>query len=367
MSARKHWPLLIPSASFQAAYRRDPGRVWAGVIFDTLNNVGAVSYTLRLKPSGDYSKDGHEWWPTVPLGDSLYDTSNSCRGNWSSGGCASQRYIQSGFLFLQRQIDVQIARLRNVTLSPAPVLEVREMPLASDELNPTSALRSIFAMMATMSFLYLVQFLLSTLVTEKERGIKEGLYLMGMHRMAYWASWFITHAMMAVVTVAIMTALGKAIIFRNSDAILFFVLLLAYGLSMIVMAFAFTPFFTNGKMAGVAGTAASLVFSALPYGLTYIKSPPLKWAMSLMSPCAAAFAFTDVVALDQQGGMNPSNFSRGAYSPLSALIMMLVDTVSGRSFVLCYSFCNRRMQLFGTLFSHTQWEGVCGQTRGGGL
>jgi ATP-binding cassette subfamily A (ABC1) protein 5 len=55
-----------------------------------------------------------------------------------------------------------------------------------------------------MSFSPLIQYLLINVVGEKEKGIKEGLYLMGMDSRAYWTSWILTYAVVNAAAVVLM-------------------------------------------------------------------------------------------------------------------------------------------------------------------
>jgi len=47
---------------------------------------------------------------------------------------------------------------------------------------------------------------------EKEKGIKEGMYLMGMRRSAYWVSWLLTYAAMLLITALIMVGSVSSVI-----------------------------------------------------------------------------------------------------------------------------------------------------------
>ena len=57
-------------------------------------------------------------------------------------------------------------------------------------------------------------------------------------------------------------------------------------------------------------------------------SAATKFAVSTVSPCAAALALEQMLTLDEQGGFDFSNFSSGSFSVADAVVMMACDAAA---------------------------------------
>ena len=152
------------------------------------------------------------------------------------------------------------------------------------------------ALYIVMSFAPIVSVLLINLVREKESKIKESMKIMGMRTLAFWLAWSIIYLGVILVVSIIMLAISiPSKIFGNSNAFCVFLFLFLYGLSLVTMSFAITPFFKKAKVAGALGSVSTLVFGVMTLPVTLLDVPvALKWVISLLSPAALTLGLSKV-------------------------------------------------------------------------
>lgn len=199
--------------------------------------------------------------------------------------CPAMGYIYSGHTYLQNAVNNAIMAeslgLQNVSVQ----LNVQKVPKAAFSTTGISSFfRTICSIYIIIAFTPMIQFLLVTIVTEKESKIKEGMRMQGLSLSAYWGSWFLTYAALIFVISLVMTGLFRIAhvpqwcyvltdsilslvlsivgrLFANSNIVLIFVMFCLFGLSIIGFSFALTPFFNEPKLAGVAGTFSAVILS----------------------------------------------------------------------------------------------------------
>ena len=119
-------------------------------------------------------------------------------------------------------------------------------------------------------------------------------------------AWGITYIIIIfVVTVICVGICALVRLMANSDMVLLFLILFAYGLSVITMSFAMTSMFDKATKAGAMGGFITMVFSLLylPVSLTRtyevdgpVSSIPVwgQFLLCLLSPVAVALAVDQV-------------------------------------------------------------------------
>lgn len=144
----------------------------------------------------------------------------------------------------------------------------------------------------------MVSVLLSHLVTEKEKKIKEGMRMMGMSDISLWLSWTITYAAFLLFATLVIIVLSMATqLFKPSNMFLIFLLLYLYALSIMAFAFMFVPFFDKAMTAAGFGSVSTILFSLLYMVVTRVNIPRgLKWVFCLLSPTAVAIGLDEVLA-----------------------------------------------------------------------
>lgn len=148
-----------------------------------------------------------------------------------------------------------------------------------------------------MAFAPYVTVLLVNLVQEKENRLKEMMRIMGTSDVAYWLSWIITYAVIMLFAVLIMNAITiPGGIFGGSNYLLMVIICYLYGLTIITMAFMFTPFFKNAKSAGLFASLSTIIVGAIAIPLIIVDVPnAVKWVLALFSPTAFGLVISQVV------------------------------------------------------------------------
>ena len=194
--------------------------------------------------------------------------------------------------------------------------------------TPLQYLTTIVSIYMVMAFSPYILFLLTFVVTEKEKKIKEAMKIMGLSTYAFWLGWFITYAVVISIGVAFVTIIAAVSkLFGDSDYFIIFLFFLFYGLSIETLSFMLTPLFQKGRTAGMAGSMGTIVLSTLSMIHIYLKtSNAVKWVTGFLSPVALSLALTP--ALDTQGGVTWSNIAtKGDFPALYGLILLIIDTI----------------------------------------
>lgn len=256
----------------------------------------------------------------MPATEQSWAAGSDCRNG--SSACSSDLYLASGFLALQDALHrVFVGQVKPGTV--LPTVRAQAMPMLPYSEDNSASIRSVAVVFTIMAFSPLIQYLMIAVVSEKERGIKEALYLMGMRPLAYWSSWLATYALMTLLPVLLLVAIGCTVgAFKHSNPLCIFLVLYSFAMSLVALAFVATPFFSKSKVAGMAGSLTTTIFSLIIFGLgSNAVTSGVKWALSLISPCAAALTIERALQLDSAGGLTFDNFHSGAYSVASGVIM----------------------------------------------
>ncbi|XP_077973323.1 cholesterol transporter ABCA5-like isoform X3 [Styela clava] len=269
-------------------------------------------------------------FPFGRIGDSFVDLSQSnCRqGNGSDTfQCPANNYLFSGFAGLQMVIDTMIAK----TIDPnftSTTISARIMPKDAT-LSNTDAFLIIGPLYLVIAMGPFLTFLLVFVVYEKEKKIKEGMKMMGLSDLAYWFSWGTVYVASLFVMTLVMTLIGYfGNLFPLSNFFLVFLLFFIYGLSIEMLGFMLTPFFSKARTAGAVGGFISIIMSLvfLAIQLAGDFPEPAIWAVSLLSPTAFSFAMGKVFLFEVTGqGAHFYNIAEGPKPLYIGLVMMIVD------------------------------------------
>lgn len=126
------------------------------------------------------------------------------------------------------------------------------------------AFRLVIPIYMVMALSQFITYLLILIVGEKENHIKEGLKIMGLRDSVFWLAWFIIYGVFVFfltgVSVVLLFSLG---VFRYTNYLPVFVLILLYSFSVILIGFMITPFFDNSRVSGtvVRSVARSKTYS----------------------------------------------------------------------------------------------------------
>lgn len=211
-----------------------------------------------------------------------------------------------------------------IRMAPFPTREYTD-----DEFQ--SIIKNVMGVLYLLGFLYPISRLISYTVFEKEKKIREGLYMMGLEDGIFHLSWFITYAFQFAVSSGIITICTMDTLFQYSDKTLVFMYFFAFGLSSIFLSFLISSFFTRAKTAVAVGTL-SFLGAFFPYYTVNDEGVPmfLKAITSLLSPTAFALGSINFADYERAHvGLRWSNIWRASSGVnfLVCLLMMLFDAL----------------------------------------
>lgn len=317
--------------SMDTAYSADSSNVSAGLIF---YYDGQTNSSYAIRTPHDNAADTTSW----------IRQQGQCRNGdgTDTTNCDANKYLNSGFCLLQAAVDTAFIRIQTGDSSyPRPDISVQMMPKPAYTPD-TSYLQTISSIYFVIAYSPIVSYLTTNLVAEKEKKIKESMKMMGLRDSAFWLSWGLVYLIVIAISTAIITILMVATsFFANSNALIFFLILFFYGLSIITFSYMLTPFFDKARSAGGLASLMSIIFSCLYLivsltrtmlpsgGVVYSVSPGVRWLLCILSPVAVALAIDQAIFLDKplNGGMNFSTISDGDFPLYAPLVMLLVDTL----------------------------------------
>ncbi|XP_038065899.1 ATP-binding cassette sub-family A member 5-like [Patiria miniata] len=304
------------------------------------NNSYQDLFTIGIVFSGEYPTD-----LTVAIrmpkfdvpdtdADSRFIASSRCRSrnekNPGLARCGTNRYLFTGFAALQTVLQNAIhSQLASGPLD-LPDFSVRMLPVgASTSSSGDDPMRIIIVIFFVLLYGIFVAVLLTNLVYEKEKKIKETMLMMGMSNAAFWLAWFIIYIVILFVLSLVVTVLFGPLIgtFRKSNFGVIFLTLFFYGMSLVSFSFMLTPFFSRSLVAGAAATVVVLILGLIyiPFGLFEITTV-VKWLVSFFSPVAFALAMDQALSLEEiQVGVQFNNLIVDGFPPY--MVMLLIDTV----------------------------------------
>ena len=162
--------------------------------------------------------------------------------------------------------------------------------------NAGGFLAIVFLLLLTMAMSLFLLPLLSLVVFEKEKRIKESLKMIGLHDSVFWLSWFLIYAASTLLTSIIQAVLVNMLLFDELQAywLVFFIIYL-FSLSMIMLAFLLTTIFNKVKSATMVGICFITITSIMViFQDSFKENATVLWILSLLSPSAFALAMNMV-------------------------------------------------------------------------
>jgi hypothetical protein len=116
-------------------------------------------------------------------------------------------------------------------------------------------------------FMAAIQLLVTSITTEKDRKIVEGMKMMGLMDSTYWVSWFMTQTIMNLLVIGVFLITMVAFdLTHHLDLSLLFVLMLLYSCVVITYSFLITSISSTPKIAGLL----SMIFLIIGLGIYYL-------------------------------------------------------------------------------------------------
>jgi hypothetical protein len=225
--------------------------------------------------------------------------------------------------------DLSAGGMRGETFAPQQV-DILPFPVGAYTQNIFyQAILSGLTLLFVLAWVYSVSTLISALVDEKEKRMRESMLSMGLSPLALYASWFATYAVMMLAVAAAIALVGVSL-FPSSSALLVFALFAAWGLSTITFCFFLSAFFTQAKVASVLGAALFILAFFATYGLSETTPASTRTLYSLLCPAALDQAIMVLAALETDGvGLTPATLfsaSVNDWTVGASLLMLLLDT-----------------------------------------
>uniref|UniRef100_H2YP14 ABC transporter domain-containing protein n=1 Tax=Ciona savignyi TaxID=51511 RepID=H2YP14_CIOSA len=193
-------------------------------------------------------------------------------------------------------------------------------------------LSSFYLVMAFSPFLI---FLLVYVVNEKEKKIKEGMKMMGLNNLALWYciclgghSPYTILVLVMTLIMAILAVLGR--LFPKSNFFLIFLIFFLYGISLQMMSFMLTPFFSKAKTAGAVGSLLSLILSLFFLIVFFLPnmSTAVVCLLHLISPAGFAIGLNQIAVLElTSDGANFDSITTGQIPLYLTYVFLAVDIV----------------------------------------
>jgi len=174
------------------------------------------------------------------------------------------------FAPVQVAVDQAIIRLKTNDETFSYKLNIGKLGRAASDYNGKKSNSGVIATFVSLIFLAPLMMIVTYLVKEKERNIKDGLIMAGVHPTIFWLSWEIIYALIVlIVSIIIVIFFLITKTFSNVNPLILFIALLFYGVSCCSFGFLFTTFFrksrTAGTVVGLIGFAICVFNIALAY------------------------------------------------------------------------------------------------------
>ena len=169
------------------------------------------------------------------------------------------------------------------------------------------------------------------MVDEKETRLREGMKMMGLQNLVFWASWLLTYAALFFVVCCIFIAMSSHYLFAYTNVEILFLLFFVFAINLLFLACLCTAFFSRAKTAGTLSPFV-LLLAFLPFFAVNdkSKSAAAKLFASLLSP--VAFSLASKTLVEYQSGFQGITWANinelhNNTSFAQMLLMMCLDTV----------------------------------------
>ncbi|XP_054155627.1 cholesterol transporter ABCA5-like [Oppia nitens] len=180
-----------------------------------------------------------------------------------------------------------------------------------------------------MTFMPLVSILTVMFVVEKQRKIKEAMFMMGLTMTVYWVGWITVQSIIICILSAIITAILYIAGTLTINPVIIFLLMFMFGTTLTIMAAIWSPLFNKEETAASFSSIFTLLAGGVYILLIYIKvSPVVQYLLALISPVAFTLGVQAMLRIDSSSDSVFGNlFDDPVFSLGSALLMLLVDIV----------------------------------------
>lgn len=205
--------------------------------------------------------------------------------------CDVNKYMTSRFLDVQLAVNHAIAAASGATQTASLELRLEALPrqaFADTFASSTSFFRVLLSYYVVLGMGQSLQVMVTTLVKEKEKHLREGLVSMGLRNSVYWLAHAITYLIVQFIIcwgiVAMLFVVGMA---KSSSPLLLFVLVYSFAITLIVLSFAVSTIYSKARSAGANAMFAVMILTTPFMALQYVElSSGQLLSLALLSPLA---------------------------------------------------------------------------------
>ncbi|KAJ3173896.1 ATP-binding cassette sub- A member 5 [Geranomyces variabilis] len=277
-------------SDLETFYSTNRSNVFAALVLE-----GLTSLTLRMDSS------------VLPNTDSIVNDAKACRETSYARSCERDKYIYSGFLALQSAVSAAVANrlLNSTTITYATFAQQLSLPQTKATSTVSSATNSMISIYITIAFLQFFISVLQSVTLEKEKKIKETMFMMGLRPSVFWLAWglvYVAAIVPAVVFAATGIAKGMGLLPHSNYGLIFLILFL-YCTSTIALAFALSPFFSRVMTANIVGPFVTIIPSVAFLGVRKaVLSGAARFFIAMaLSPMGNSLLFDEIVQLEIAG------------------------------------------------------------------
>ncbi|KAI8590704.1 hypothetical protein BDZ88DRAFT_413783 [Geranomyces variabilis] len=312
-------------SDLETFYSTNRSNVFAAVVLD-----GLTSVTIRMDSS------------VLPKTDGIVSDAKGCRETSYMRFCERDKYFYSGFLSLQSAVSAAVANrlLNSTTITYATSAQQLAMPQTKATSTVNSAANSMISIYITIAFLQFFISVLQSVTLEKEKKIKETMFMMGLRPSVFWLSWGLLYVAAIVPPVVLATtgiAKGMGLLPHSNYGLIFLILFL-YCTSTIALAFALSPFFSRAMTANIVGPFVTIIPSVAFLGVRKAAlSGAGKFFIAMaLSPMGNSLLFDEIVQLEiagsglqglSSGDVAPFVIGLACATPFYLLLAIYLDTV----------------------------------------
>eukprot|EP01083_Nonionella_stella_P146792 462174_1 len=172
-------------------------------------------------------------------------------------------YFSSGFLSIEQSVTAFLLKpedggsvvsgTSDGSVVSRPLMAAAFPTPAFDQNEFYGAIGNLAGFIMAMAMMYPCSQLLKGIVEEKESRTKETMNMMGLKSWICWLSWFLTYLAIFTTVSALGALMLTVSVFGRSSALLLFLLLFAFVLSLLALNMLLSVFFSRAKLAAIMG------------------------------------------------------------------------------------------------------------------
>ncbi|XP_043857076.1 ATP-binding cassette sub-family A member 13 [Dromiciops gliroides] len=274
-----------------------------------------------------------------------------------------QDMIERAIILVQTGLD---------TLTPSIQAQAMPYPCHTSDLFLNNV-GFFFPLIMMLTWMVSVASMVRKLVYEREIRLEEYMRMMGVHPTVYFLAWFLENIIMLIISsCALAIILKTSGIFAHSNAIIIFLFLLDFGVSVVMLSFLLSAFFSNANTAALC-TSLVYMISFLPYIILLVLHNHLSFAIQTVLCFLSTTAFGQGVFFitfleGQEAGIQWNNMyqslEQGDMTFGWVCWMILFDSMA--YFICGWYFSNLIPGNFGLRkpwnfpFTMSYWQNLCG-------